>query len=95
MLHNLLLVKIRKQVTNQSVYVLYFMTVFVLVYISSVCTVEAFCEHTDVIVCCVCKSLCDLCVCVNIYIYIYTPLLKYFSRSHSIPNGTAGELKLG
>lgn len=35
-----------------------------------------------------------LCLCV-VYVCMCTPPLKYFSHSPSIPNGTAGEQKLG
>lgn len=35
-----------------------------------------------------------LCLCV-VYVCMCTPPLKYFSRSPPIPNGTAGEQKLG
>lgn len=35
-----------------------------------------------------------LCLCV-VYVCMCTPTLKYFSHSPSIPNGTAGEQKLG
>lgn len=57
------------------------MTLFVLKYVCVhlqclYCTSLALCEHTDVTVCCVS----DVCLCV------YTPVLKYFSRSPSIPS---------
>lgn len=46
------------------------------------------CEHMDATACGVCNVCAFACVRVHL-----PPLLKYFSHSRSIPNGTAGEQK--